>query len=1014
MQRLIGGLVSLAFCLLMPTSHVDLLAAEVAAASYRKAGELVAPQPDDSIVCEAEEFHVESPGWEAKPWGTNYYAATFANCFLSRKAYLGAPEQADGSTASLSVQVPKAGKYMVLVRYEAVYRFETQFTVRIEQPGRAKYEKLFGARDNLKIWAFRQKLQKEVGWPWGAVENVVWEGYPTDLAAGAAKISLVAGKQSGDTARRNVDLVLLTPDLDGVEKRIQTENYLPLDGLLTQAGDVYVKVHNTGSSPVTVTVPYCTEHSPYWVHQRTWKPIAIKAEAGQSSDWTEVGSNLDSLNDGQWNLTAAGDGKTPPNFALEFGVRDAAGQIATIKRFDQLGARVKLAYDADTRYSRRIRSGDDVLTDLVNYLKQHPVQGKAPQRTLVYGYSFDPEPANAQWTANFAEFAKLIGANGLNQGSAAAISPAGPPIGYVDLRGQDPAKLAASCAQFKTEGKADKIAVVSLGDEIGLVPPPANDQSGFRDWLKSRGVKPADIDPAAGSDWEKINYSPKPETATANPALYYFSKIYSFRYGIAQQKKLTDVLRASVPNAGIGANFSPHHGHLYLGPTYQWISLFREQGMTMPWGEDYIWQVPVGSQQMNFLMVDMFRSGIKNHPAAKIHYYVMPHTPGNTTSSWRRQFYGTLAHGAKVLNLFEFRPVQAAYTENHSSDPAMYQEVRRGLHELGQFEDLVQDGHVRQGIAGLWCSEASDVWDDQRAPFDAAKRCLYIALRHQQLPLDIVVEGDDLKPYKILFVTDQHVSRAATKAIADWVKAGGRLIVTAGGGMFDEFNAPNTVMHTLLGCEQESLKESPGTPIQFEKQDLPFAIPLKHATFYTFEESLKMPAIGLISNLKGGVQDPALGMFGSGGAAVMGAQHGTGGAMVLAFLPGLSYFYPAIPRKPVDRGSTDDSMAHFIPTQFDPGTTGFLSYLTKDIARPVVCSERLVENTVIESPHGWLIPLVNWSAGPVKGLQVKVSLPVKGAKVSLASGAAVQAKTEDGQEVYQLDLDVADALILRK
>jgi len=95
-------------------------------------------------------------------------------------------------------------------------------------------------------------------------------------------------------------------------------------------------------------------------------------------------------------------------------------------------------------------------------------------------------------------------------------------------------------------------------------------------------------------------------------------------------------------------------------------------------------------------MVDMYRCGIKGKKDAKIHYYVMPHTPGNTTANWRRQFYGDIAHGVKVLNLFEFRPVQAAYTENHCSDPAMYQEVRTSFHELGTFEDIVQDGSVRR------------------------------------------------------------------------------------------------------------------------------------------------------------------------------------------------------------------------------------------------------------------------------------------------------------------------------
>src|SRR5437667_199138 len=72
-----------------------------AAQAYRKAGQPVNPVTDSTIVCEAEEFQVMRPGWEAKAWGSNYYAATLANSFLSRKAYLGAPEQCERSVAMI-------------------------------------------------------------------------------------------------------------------------------------------------------------------------------------------------------------------------------------------------------------------------------------------------------------------------------------------------------------------------------------------------------------------------------------------------------------------------------------------------------------------------------------------------------------------------------------------------------------------------------------------------------------------------------------------------------------------------------------------------------------------------------------------------------------------------------------------------------------------------------------------------------------------------------------------------
>src|SRR6185436_1583933 len=67
------------------------------------AGHPVEPNADHSILVEGEELHVDEGAWAARPYGTNYYASTFANCFLSRKAYLGAPEQSPHSVAGIEV-----------------------------------------------------------------------------------------------------------------------------------------------------------------------------------------------------------------------------------------------------------------------------------------------------------------------------------------------------------------------------------------------------------------------------------------------------------------------------------------------------------------------------------------------------------------------------------------------------------------------------------------------------------------------------------------------------------------------------------------------------------------------------------------------------------------------------------------------------------------------------------------------------------------------------------------------
>ena len=60
------------------------------------------------------------------------------------------------------------------------------------------------------------------------------------------------------------------------------------------------------------------------------------------------------------------------------------------------------------------------------------------------------------------------------------------------------------------------------------------------------------------------------------------------------------------------------------------------------------------------------------------------------------------------------------------------------------------------------------------------------------------------------------------------------------------------------------------------------------------------------------------------------------------------------------------------------------------------------------------IPLVNWSSAPVVGLEVRVTVDVPTGAVSLAGGGAVDVeRQEGGTTLFYLDLDVADALILR-
>ena len=985
------------------------------AQQYGQARDAVSPQPNGLIICEAEEFQVATPGWQAGNWGDNYYAATLANTFLSRKAFLGAPEQCENATASIDIQVASAGRYLVLVRYEAAYRFETQFRVVVQQDDRQLLDRMYGARDNLKIWAFGQKLKREVGWEWGANENVVWEGHDAfvDLRPGRARITLVADQQPTPAARRNVDLVMLTTDVEQVESRIEKESYLPLDGMLTQSGDVYVRAHNGGDELLTVSAHAfgggtCQQHSPYWIHQRDWQPLEpLQVAPHETTDWVEVGGLLDSLNDGQWGLTVS-----PPSMArIEIGAVTAAGEIEVINQFEGRLAGLPLAYHADTRYSRKLRHQRDVLFDLLDYLRAQPA-GNPPTLTPIFAQTF-ATGIDAEYDAGVAELQAMFGLSAPEPGSP---SNGVGPRGFLELRDIATEKLADYCRDL--EGRSDQIAVVSLGDEISLPSPSADMHESFRTWLRQRQLTPRDLNPAWGDDWDQVSYDPDPSRRGTAPGLYYWSRRYAHHYGIQAIKQRTDILREHLPHAGIGANYSPHYplDHAYLGEVNKWISCFRDEGMTLPWSEDYIWQMPVGSLQMNNINLDMFRAGVRGRPDAKIMYYVMPHWPGNRPPTWRRLFFGAVAHGMTMVNLFEFRPVQAAYTENHVSHNGMYAEILRSFRQLARFEDIVQEGQVRSGQAGLWFSETSDIWSDNHGPFAPAKRALYTAIRHRQLPLDFIIERDavdgTLDQYAVLYLTDAHVSQAASSRIAQWVADGGRLFATAGAGMLDEYDRPNQAVQELLGVEQVKLTIAPDTQLNYLKQDLPFATAIAQVTWTRDGQQTQQPVFAVRSHVT--VHEATVeGTFGDGTAAITRRAVGQGEAIYAGFLPALTYYAAALPLRPVERSSRADSLNHFLPTEFDEEAARLIGAPGRGLVLDVECSQPLVEATIIESEHGVAIPLVNWSSAPVAGLDVRVTIDVPTGAVSLAGGGAVDVERQEGGTTFSLDLDVADALILR-
>ena len=482
-----------------------------------------------------------------------------------------------------------------------------------------------------------------------------------------------------------------------------------------------------------------------------------------------------------------------------------------------------------------------------------------------------------------------------------------------------------------------------------------------------------------------------------------------------------------------------------------------------------------GTQQMNELRQDMFQAGVREKAPVEgnydhnILYYVMTHWPGQAPTSWKRLMYAALAHGTKVVDLYEmhstFFTTENSIGEYPQSANGPYETVQDTLFEYGQFDDIIQGSPSQSAPAGdvaLYFSTADDCWSAIAWPGDrqpgqvykAAKRALYIALRHRHLKVDVlneddVVSGGRLAQYDTLYVADPHVSSAATKAIGMWVaEHAGTLYATASAGLLDESNAANPPMRTLLGltafATPPMMKAQFATPpVGMLKRDLPTSAALDSVTIISASEGhVAVATFGALVRPGNFTPTPAfpnitaanitvLAHFSDGSPAGISHTVGLGRAVFLGWLPSLSYFKPALPSKPIDicpRDGPDGCFCHFVPSDFDVTAMDVLDLPPLGVApggarhhRVGSASAPLVEVGVVSSSAGGVVLLINWDMTAVGNdtLTVSVASAALSSKITTAvrasDGQKVPFKDAAGQLTFSLPgtLVVADAIVLR-
>ena len=242
----------------------------------------------------------------------------------------------------------------------------------------------------------------------------------------------------------------------------------------------------------------------------------------------------------------------------------------------------------------------------------------------------------------------------------------------------------------------------------------------------------------------------------------------------------------------------------------------------------------------------------------------------------------------------------------------------------------------------------------------------YLALRHAQIPVDIVNEEDcirgSLNHYGLLFVVDPQVSETAVAAIGAWVSTGGRVYMTAGGAQLNEANQTNAAVAAISGgVKTEGIWTGTrysrhNASIYLIKQELPFAEMLDEvsvlatettdaATLGVYGDKSVFTFTAPAGKIKGKDYNIS-GLFADASPAIITTAFGKGTATYAGLHLGLAYMQPALPRRPVDRTPDLDGFTHFTPTAFNTGARELLINAAAGIAgaiAPVNCSNPLVE-----------------------------------------------------------------------
>ena len=327
--------------------------------------------------------------------------------------------------------------------------------------------------------------------------------------------------------------------------------------------------------------------------------------------------------------------------------------------------------------------------------------------------------------------------------------------------------------------------------------------------------------------------------------------------------------------------------------------------------------------------------------------------------------------------------------------------------------------------SNVWDPPGTAKWENQTEhtmTYQADQFGLYLALAiHGGVQTDFVDEDavlnkSALAMYQTLFVTEPNVPRTVLKALGEWVKAGGKLVLSGGAATADEYNASDTTLQSLTGSTMTPFRRR----LLPEARQLPGPSPLPFAA-EGFIGAAPFVAYGDVSSFtKVAADAKALGTFADQKSpCAVETGVGSGRIVQLAWQPGFSYLINA-------------TQEYHIPDpvrQFPAEVRQLLRELAGSNASHVSVRDAAgqavvgVETVLLAGDAGAVVTVVNWGgADPEATLSLTVDLAAAGLAgagelgrvVDAASGAALAATVSGGAATVKVAARLANFVVLHR